>query len=320
MPVDPFLQPLLLQLPPLPTITDFPAWRREGEAAANAMVDQLTAPGPAIRERRQISIPVQAGEIEVVLHYPDLEGPLPLHVYLHGGGWIGGSAQDSYIDILGAERAAGATCVVAAVDYRKAPEHRFPTGLDDCYAALNWLVDHADDLGLRADAVTVGGGSAGANLAAALTLKVRDEGGPKIAFQLLEVPALDFTRSSPSHGTYGSGYGLTTVDLDQIFELYLSAPDDATKPYASPLLAADLSGLPPAHIMSAEFDPLRDDGPRYAARLNEAGVPATFTLGLSHIHVSPAFTKAMPAAVQWRDEALAQLSAAHGALAVQNRD
>ncbi|MEV7097317.1 alpha/beta hydrolase fold domain-containing protein [Amycolatopsis sp. NPDC051045] len=160
----------------------------------------------------------------------------------------------------------------------------------------------------RCDLITIGGGSAGANLAAALGLKVRDESGSRIAFQLLEVPALDLTLGQPSHQRFATGYGLTLAAAEMCVRYYLASPEEATNPYVSPLL---VSGLPPAHIMSAEYDPLRDDGERYAERLTEAGVPATFSLHHGHIHLSPGFTKVMTAARSWREEAVAVLRRAN---------
>ncbi len=311
MPIDPFLEPLLATLPSMPEEIDFPTWRREGDAVADSLVEQLAEPGPPIKERREITIPVAGGNIDLVIHQPDTEQPLPAHLYIHGGGWVGGSAKQKFIDIVGQERAVGAGCVVIAVDYRKAPEHKYPTGLNDCYAALIWVAEHADELGIRPDLITVGGGSAGANLSAALALKARDEGGPRIAFQLLEVPALDATLSSASHRTNGTGYGLEETEIERLVDYYLPSRTLLDDPYVSPLLAPDLAGSPPAHIMSAEYDPLRDEGERYAQRLNDAGVPATFTLGHGHIHVSPAFTKVMASARDWRDEAVAVLKLAH---------
>ncbi|PKV95515.1 MULTISPECIES: alpha/beta hydrolase [Amycolatopsis] len=311
MPLDPFAESLLLSLEPLPEQIDFPAFRAKEAAQAAALAQQLAQPGPPIKERREVTIPVDGGTVDLVIHRPIADTRLPAHLYLHGGGWIGGSAKNPFIDILGQERAAGAGCVVIAVDYRKAPEHKYPTELNDCYAALLWTAEHAEEIGIRPDLITVGGGSAGANLAAALTLKVRDEGGPRIAFQLLEVPCVDLTGSLPSHRSNGTGYGLTTADITRLLDYYLPSPEEINAPYVSPLLAPDLSGLPPAHIMSAEYDPLRDDGEAYAQRLNDAGVPATFTLGRGHIHISPPFTKTMASARAWRDEAVAVLRQAH---------
>jgi len=313
MPLDPFLEPLVASLAPFPdTIDDWDEFRANERATVNALSGQLAEPGPDIREKTTVTIPVDDGEITLNVFQPLTEGAHPVHLYFHGGGWIGGSIHTEITDITGEERAAGADCVVVNVEYRKAPEHQFPTGLNDCYAALLWVAEHADELGVRTDAITVGGGSAGANLAAALTLKVRDEGGPAIAFQLLEVPALDLTLQSPSIRRNGSGYGLDLHTLTTLIPLYLPNPDvDVTNPYVSPLLAPDLSGLPPAHIMTSEYDPLCDDGERYAARLMQAGVAATLTVGLGHIHGSSVYTKVMASARRWRDEAVEVLRSAN---------
>ncbi|MER6574722.1 alpha/beta hydrolase [Nonomuraea sp. NPDC001023] len=311
MPLDPFLEPLLASLPPSPEeIDDFAAFRAQDQAGSEALVSQLMEPAPPVRSRQAVTIPVNQGTIDLHIFTPIAAGPHPAHIYLHGGGWIGGSINNSAIDIFCAERAAGAGCVVIAVNYRKAPENPFPTGLNDCYAALLWTVEHADELGIRPDLITIGGGSAGANLAAAVALKARNENGPALALQLLEVPALDLTFSLPSHQRLATGYGLTLATATMCARYYLGG-QDPTNPYVSPLLAADLSGLPAAYIMSAEYDPVRDDGERYAERLNEAGVPATFSLQKGHIHMSSAFTKAMASARAWRNEVLTVLRRTH---------
>ncbi len=312
MPLDPFLAPLLATLPPAPAeIIDIAAFRAQENASAAALAERLLEPAPPVRSKQTFTVRVQDGEITLNVFHPFSNGPHPVHLYFHGGGWIGGTIHSSVIDILCQERAAGANCIVVAVDYRKAPEHPFPTAVNDSYTALLWVAEHLDELGGLPNLITVGGGSAGANLAAALCLKTRDEKGPKIAFQLLEVPALDLTLGSPSARRNAKGYGLTEQTLQMCRRLYLSAESDATNPYASPLLAEDLKGLPPAHIMSAEFDPLADDGARYAERLRFAGIPATFTLQLGHIHMSNAFTKVMASARTWREEGLQILRAAH---------
>jgi acetyl esterase len=317
VPVDPFLEPLLPTLAPMPErIDDWSAYRAQARQGSDAMVEQLTEPGPEVGNVRTVSLPVPGGAIDLRVYQPAGEGPHPVHLYLHGGGWVIGSAHDRYVDITSRERCEGAGCVVVAVDYRKAPEHRFPTALEDAQAALEWVVANAADLGVRPDRITLGGQSAGANLIAGLALKLRDEQGPRIALQLLEAPALDLTLSLPSHETYGTGYALHLADVRRLGPLYLSDPDQATHPYASPLLAPDLSGLPPAYVMSAEYDMLRDDGERYVERLQQAGVPATFSLQRGHVHISPALTKPMAAARAWRDEAIGVLRLAHQGAAV----
>lgn len=311
MPIDPVLEPLLPTLVGLPDVIDFDQFRRDETVSINTMIDQVCEPAPAGARRSEVNIPVEGGSIELHIFTPSTPGPHPAHLYIHGGGWVAGSIKHKYIDIVGAERAVGADCVVVAVEYRKAPEHKFPTGLNDCYAALLWIADHADELGVRDDLITVGGGSAGANLAAALTLKVRDEGGPRIRYQILEVPALDMTGSSPSMERNATGYGLTANDAKRLAAYYLSTPEEARNPYASPLLAADLAGLPAAYIISAEFDPLADDGEAYAQRLRDAGVPVTYQLALGQIHISPGLTRILPAARTWRDGVIAALRTAN---------
>jgi acetyl esterase len=312
VPLDPFLEPVLANYPETPrVIEDFPAFRAENRVQSEVLVSQLAEPGPEVGDRRRVTVPVDGGEIDLLVYRPSGPGPHPAHLYLHGGGWVVGSVDHAHIDITCRERCVGAQCVVVSVDYRKAPEHKFPIPLEDCYTALTWVVDNAAELGIDADRITVGGGSAGGNLAAALALKARDEGGPRIAFQLLEVPALDLTLALPAHQQYGAGYALSTWDMEFARQSYLTSLAEAAHPYASPLLAPDLTGLPPAHVMSAEFDVLADDGAEYVRRLAEAGVPATFSLQEGHVHVSSAMTAVMESARAWREEVLSVLRGAH---------
>lgn len=312
MPVDPVLAPLL-PVAPLPDDLDWPQLRERDAEQVGTFVGQLAQPAPDGVDRRVISLPVDGGEIDLVVHTPAVAGPLPVHIYLHGGGWTAGSASNAFVDVVGAERAAGAGCVVVAVDYRKAPEHPYPVALTDCVAALTWVLGHADELGVDPSTVTVGGVSAGANLAAALCLKNRDAGGPQIALQVLEVPCVDLTLSLPSHGdpSLGSDYALQRVDVDRLIPLYLGEGGSPHDPYVSPLLAADHSRLPPAVILSAEYDLLRDDGPAYARVLRAAGTPAFASVRPGHVHVSHGLTALMPSAAQWRDDVLAALRSAH---------
>jgi acetyl esterase len=212
------------------------------------------------------------------------------------------------VDALCRERCAGAGLVVASVEYRLAPEFKFPVPVDDCYAALCWLHAEHERLGVDPAKISIGGASSGANLAAAMTLKARAEGAPPIHFQLLEVPALDLT-----------GGHLDDIDLGEppsraeIQALYLADATEADNPLVSPLLAGDLSGLPPAHIMSAELDHLRGDARAYAARLADAGVPVTIHQFPGHLHMTPLLTRTFEPAKQWRTEAITQLREAHRA-------
>lgn len=308
MPLDPFLKPLLAQLPAIPDeITDWEAHRAQVRAQGDLLVPMLAETPPEVGEKRRITIAVEDGSIDLVVYRPFGIGPHPIHLFLHGGGWVIGSVDDAVTDAVARGRCAGAECLVVAVGYRKAPEHKFPTPLNDCYAALRWVAEHAQDLDVRPDRLTVGGQSAGGNLAAALCLKVRDEGGPAIALQLLEVPSLDLTFSLPSQSLHANGYGLSGSEMVKYRRLYLQSPAQSKDPYVSPLLATDLSRLPPAYIMSAEYDPLCDDGAEYAKRLQAAGVPATFSLQQGHIHISGGLTKVMESARAWQREMLGVL-------------
>ncbi len=311
MPVDPFLQALLSSLPPTPdVIEDYDAYRAASEAGAEALADQVMNPGPDVRERRAVSLSVAGGTIDLLVYVPFTPGPHAAHLFLHGGGWMAGSIHQKFIDAVCRERCVGANCVVVAVNYRKAPEHKFPVPLNDCAAALDWVVTNADGLNIDPACVTISGQSAGANLAAGLTLKTRDEGGPRLVFQVLEVPATDLTKGH-LRSECASGYGLSLQDAELCVRAYLQTPEDADLPYASPLLAADLSGLPPALILTAEYDILRDDGEAYAKRLKAAGVPVTYAMYEGHIHGSSAFTKVIASARAWQDQVIAALLDVH---------
>lgn len=258
-------------------------------------------------------ISVHGGEITIRLYRPDTANALkalPVHVFIHGGSFWKGSV-DEY-DPLCRWYAFSVGCAVASVEYRLPPEYPYPTPPEDCYAALCWVVENATSLGLDASRVSVGGVSAGGALAAAVALMARDRGGPSINFQLLEIPVTDTTLSQPSTETFGVGYLLTRAELVEGYGFYLSDPAQAHEPYASPLLAADLSGLPPALIMTAEYDPLRDEGEAYARRLQESGVPTQLRRYEGHVHGSIYITRWMPSAGKAIADAVAALRTAHG--------
>jgi acetyl esterase len=203
-------------------------------------------------------------------------------MFVHGGGWALGSVELADPLCRALCRASG--MLVASVDYRLAPEHPFPAGLDDAYSALVWLDANAERLGAIRGQLAVCGDSAGGNLAAALALKARDLKGPDIALQVLIYPALDPMLGAVSYERLAKGYGLTREDMRNFWDLYLPSPDEAANPYASPLQASDLRGLAPAFVLTAEFDPLVDEGERYAAMLRAAGVPARATRYPGMIH------------------------------------
>jgi acetyl esterase len=228
-----------------------------GEPEPVERVEDHTLPGPA-------------GPIPVRLYAPAASSPLPVLAFFHGGGWVTGDldTHDSACRAL----ANRARCLVVAVDFRCAPEHRFPAALEDCWATVEWLHREAAGLGGDPARIAACGDSAGGNLAAAVALRARDRGGPPIAAQVLVYPVLDFDLDTPSYLANGSGYGLTRDAMRWYWEQYLGEEGDGHLPEASPLRAGDLSGLAPALIVTCEYDPLRDEGVAYGRRLAAAGV------------------------------------------------
>lgn len=220
---------------------------------------------------REVRIPGVVGGIPARLYDPGSDGHTGgLLVYFHGGGWVVGDIEthDSTCRFL----AAHARSSVLSVDYRRAPEHTFPAAVDDAVAALQFAMVNAADLRVKPNKIAVGGDSAGGNLAA-VAAQISTASGTKPAFQLLFYPVTDLSRKHPSYHRFSSGYFLTESQMDWYRGHYLRDERDASDPRVSPLLADDLSGLPPAYLASAGFDPLRDEGELYAARLQEAGVP-----------------------------------------------
>lgn len=221
------------------------------------------------------SVPGPGGPIPIRIYTPASEAPLPLYLDIHGGGWWMGDGFPLHGETAGF--AAAVPAIVVSVDYRLAPEHPYPAALEDCEAVLRWMAREGERLGGDPERIAIGGGSAGGNLAAALALKMRDERGPEIAFQYLMVPATDLsgTREWTSYDEAREGYVLTVAGIEQMIEAYVPDPERRLEPYASPLLEGRLEGLPPALVVTALFDPLRDQGEAYARRLEEAGVPVT---------------------------------------------
>ena len=244
--------------------------------------------------------------------YRPSAAPAPVHVHFHGGGWVIGDLETHDRDCR--EICVGADCIVVAVDYRLAPEHIFPAAPEDCYAALCWASANLDSLCALPGAVSVGGDSAGGNLAAAVALMARDRNGPAIAMQLLIYPVTDATMESGSYRDNADGYLLSRTMMSWFWDHY--CPDLALRadPLASPITAEDLTGLPPALIMTAEFDPLRDEGEAYAERLIAAGVEVEVRRfdGLVHGFFSQAGV--IEAAREGVDLAVKALRKAHGNL------
>ena len=297
---------VLEKILPRPGAASGPELRaRMHELAMSAGGDK--EPVYAVEDR---TIPGPAGEIPVRVYRPSAATGLPVLVYLHGGGWVICDLETH--DPTCRAISNGADCVVVSVDYRLAPEHKFPAAADDAYAATAWVAQHAQELGADASRVAIGGDSAGGNLTAAVALMARERAGPPLAFQVLIYPVLDLASESASRKENGEGYFLTTAGMTWYEEQYLRDDADRKNVLASPLLAGDLAGLPPALVVTAEYDPLRDEGEAYGRRLTEAGVPATVSRYEGMFHGFLAFAGALDGATRAQAEVFAALRTAFG--------
>ena len=240
---------------------------------------------PEVGESRDLQATGPHGDIPLRLYRPqgsDARTALPVLVYYHGGGWVIGDLDTH--DTLCRELCNGAGICVIAVDYRMGPEHRFPAAVDDCIAAAVWVKDNAAALKVDPARLAVGGDSAGGNLAAVVAIAARDAGNLPIRYQLLIYPATDMRRVAPSHTTNGQGYLLTRETMQYFRDHYVGDPQHDLDWRASPLLLEDLSRLPPALLITAGYDPLRDEGLQYAARLTAAGNSAVHVCFERQIH------------------------------------
>ena len=256
-----------------------PAWNTLSPQAARELYLSLRpgAQGPRPADVKVIdrTIPGPSGELPVRIYRPATaaaDAKLPGLVYAHGGGWVFGSL-DSH-DVLCAQLAIEAGIVVFAVDYRLAPEARFPGAFDDMVAGLKWVAAHGASIDIDATRLAIGGDSAGGNLAAAVSIWARDHGGPKLRLQLLAYPVTDAVARAESYRRYEDGYGLNAATMEWFFDHY--TPDKSTRNdwRVSPLRAKSLAGLAPALVITAGYDPLRDEGRAYAARLHQEGTQA----------------------------------------------
>jgi acetyl esterase len=280
MPVDPQIQVLLDKGTGVPATHTLPVDVARAQYEARIA---LMAPPAEIASVREQTIDGPGGPLRIRIYTPQGTGPFPLLVFFHGSGFVLCSLDTH--DGMCRNLCAGAGCVVASVDYRLAPEHKFPAGIEDCLYATHWAAAHATELGASPMRIAVAGDSAGANMAAVTALRVRDEGGPALRGQLLLYPVTDYhTPGTPSYEENGEGYGLTRDTMKWFWAHYLSDDSEGRHPHASPLRAPDLSGLPPALVITAEYDPLRDEGEFYAEKLRAAGVPTALTRyeGVNH--------------------------------------
>jgi acetyl esterase len=302
--LDPKLKEVL-SLPPDPNEVPVEIMPPE-EARRTWKADMAAIAGPRlpVREVKDLSLPGPAGSLAFRLYRPEPEdGARPaLLLYLHGGGWIRGDL-DTHDDVCRYLCHHGG-CVVASLAYRLAPETRFPGPVEDAYAALTWLADEAGALGADPARLAIGGDSAGGNIACAVTMLARDRKGPRLAFQLLIYPVTDLAAETESKRLYSKGYLLNSMPF--YIASYIRSAADKENGLASPLKAANLAGLPPAFVITAGFDPLRDEGEAYAARLREAGVAVTLKRYDSMIHGFVSITGLVPSAeIGLRDAAAA---------------
>jgi acetyl esterase len=240
---------------------------------------------PAVAQVRDLMAETPQGTLALRLYRPiasENRTRLPALVYFHGGGWVIGDLDTH--DTLCRQLANGSGCAVIAVDYRLAPEHPFPAAGHDCLAATYWVRDHGAQLGIDAARLAVGGDSAGGNLAAVVAIAAREAGDLHLACQLLIYPATDNRRTAPSHASNGEGYLLTRDTIAYFHDHYIPNPAGDLDWRASPLLHPDLSKLPPALILTAGYDPLRDEGLMYSQRLSEAGNQASHICFERQIH------------------------------------
>ena len=301
MPLDPEAKMLLEQLTTV--VKPFEELSVEEARAAIVTLSAAAGEGEPVARVENRTLPGPRGEIPVRVYTPEGRAPFPVLVYFHGGGWVIGNLETH--DGLCRHLANAAHCVVVSVDYRLAPEHPFPASGEDAYAATRWVAGNAAALGGDAKRIAVGGDSAGGNLSAVVSLMARDRGGPPIVFQLLVYPATDLPSANMSYRENGEGYFLTAKSMHWFFAHYCGANPDASDPYLCPLRAKNLGGLPPALVVTAGFDPLRDEGEAYAAGLREAGVRTKLTRYPGMIHgffgMGPLLTQARAATKEAAD-------------------
>ncbi len=283
MPLDPKAKALLTAI----AVAGDPAIDKIPLSLAREQVEKgyarMKIPSQKVHSNIDILIPGPAGNLPARIYYPSDKENLPLLLFFHGGGWVF-FHLDAY-DPICTHLCQASECIVVSVDYRLAPEYKFPAATDDCLAATKWMAAHAWEWKIDPDRIILAGDSAGGNLATVTALRIRDEGGPALSGQVLIYPVTDYTQpEKASYHEFSEGYGLTREAMFWFWEKYLDQEEDKTNPYAIPLLAENLSGLPPALIIVTGYDPLKDEGIAYARRLDEAGVTVKLSVYEDMIH------------------------------------
>ncbi|RVU34889.1 alpha/beta hydrolase [Hwanghaeella grinnelliae] len=318
MSYDPRLHPQIVQV--------FEAMKAAGVQRVESLTPEMARHQHRRMARARVEPEIELGLIETfaidapgrripvrMYHPPGFEdaGPLPVLFYFHGGGHVIGDldTHDRAVRAL----AKKANCLAISVDYRKGPENRFPGAVEDCFFATKYFVDRAERYGIDADRVAVGGDSAGGNLATVVALMARDQGGPKIIFQLLVYPVVDYRGGYPSYKEYGKGFGILEEETVDYFRRgYLADMAQLEDWRVSPILASSFEGLPPAIIQLAELDVLHDEGVLYAEKLREAGVPVEVKEYKGQIHAFYTFTHMVDDAHRAQDDSAEALRKAFG--------
>ena len=310
MPIEPAARALIEAMDAsFPKLHEMPSGTEARRRIVEAMHDVEPEREP-VHHVEDRNIAVDGGEIAVRIYRPNDEPDLPVVVFFHGGGWVLCNLESH--DAMARRMANTSGCIVVATDYRLAPEHRYPTAAEDCYAALQWAHENAASFGGDATRLAIFGDSAGGNLAAVVAQMARDRGNPDLRLQILAYPVIDARCDSNSHRTIGRDYMLWTEEVQWCWQQYLSAADEGEHPYASPIRAQTLAGLAPALVITPEFDPLRDEGEQYARALEAAGVPTEQTRYDGMFHSFLTFTNLLPAADRAHEEIAAALRSAFG--------
>ena len=311
MPLDPQAQAVIdaVNALGLPAV-----WEVSPEQARINAASRPRPVGPEVAAVENRSIPGPDGDVPVRIYTPEGSGPLPILVWYHGGGWVIGDLESA--DPTARHLCKGAGCVVVSVDYRLSPETKFPGPAEDCYSATVWAAENAASLGADASRLAVGGDSAGGNLAAGISLMAADRGGPSIVHQLLVYPVTERNYETASYVDNAEGYMLARDAMRFYWDAYLGSDADASNPYAAPMQAGSLSGQPQALVITAEFDPLRDEGEAYGRRLQEAGVETTISRYDGMIHGFFGMVGIMDKSGLVMEEATAALRAAFAGAAV----
>jgi acetyl esterase len=298
MSVDPQVQALLDGLAEQGT----KSFEQIGVAATRAVVETFTGlqrPAPAVARVIDGTYPGPVGAQPLRIYIPEGEGPLPIVVYFHGGGFVAGGLP--VVDEPARALANDVGAIVVAAGYRLAPEHKFPAATDDTFAALRWVADHAADFGGDPARIAVMGDSAGGSLAAVAALRARDAGGPRLVAQVLVYPVVDPTARLESRKLFGEGYVITATGLDWFWEQYLGSLADTRNALAVPAKAGSLAGLPPALVLTTEYEVSRDEAEAYAKRLAVSGVETECIRFEGLIHGVYWMSRAVPRSGELRD-------------------